>query len=375
MALRAAAIAAPDYQTGTLDVHTLTSPDPVSVYNACRRAAWLGDNGSGSWSNWATSRKERRENTLLLRSLDDEMSAFEALLLKEQPNLLLIGSMTIAMPGAVACAKLAKEMFGDQICVVLGGRHASETIYFNPQTRNVIHHPGSPLRWMAEGRIEPLFDLVVAGDGEYVIPRVGEIVDLTDRKRKCAAHIQTELGELSQEPGRWIAGWVDSGQVFTLEGKGGLIDYNQLPPPCAMFGVQTSFGETLDNRLTAHVFSDGGRGCVYDCEFCSERCSVTGPPAQMKTSAGRLFRQLSMNWGVQHPLCGLDGGMGYTYHQWGTPAGPFLDAFQAFGEASVNYPLAGQPPPTLEEVEEVREMYNQLCEYSQAKINHHLRAA
>jgi hypothetical protein len=283
-----------------------------------------------------------------------------------------------------------------------------------------------------------------------------------------------------------------------------------------MFGVQTSFGDTFGHRsLTAHVFSDAGQGCVFDCKFCSERRSVTGSPAPIKNSARRLFRQfesavqviredtplyqasafvedstllagskpelhhlvnllgkaqldlvfggqftlpqilnraeilrelkavglnylftgletldprliggmnkdtkpkdswlgraekvfdllsslgitcgvallfglgesrqsrvelfrhlelwrrhygfpnpISMNWAVQHPLNGFDGGTGYTYHEWGTPPGPYLEAFQAFGEASLNYPLAGQQPPTLEEVQEVTGMYFALC--------------
>jgi hypothetical protein len=62
---------------------------------------------------------------------------------------------------------------------------------------------------------------------------------------------------------------------------------------------------------------------------------------------------VSMNWAVQHPLAGRDGGAGYTYTDWAIPAGPFLAAFRDFGEASVRYPLLGCRPPELAEVEEV----------------------
>lgn len=63
---------------------------------------------------------------------------------------------------------------------------------------------------------------------------------------------------------------------------------------------------------------------------------------------------VSLNWAVQHPLYGLDGGAAYRHTQWAIPEGPFLAAFRDFGEASLCYPLAGRPAPLLEEVLEVQ---------------------
>jgi hypothetical protein len=62
---------------------------------------------------------------------------------------------------------------------------------------------------------------------------------------------------------------------------------------------------------------------------------------------------LSANWAVQHPLRGQTGGLEYDYLDWGTPAGPYLDNFHHFGEASLNYCLENQAPPEIHELEEI----------------------
>jgi radical SAM superfamily enzyme YgiQ (UPF0313 family) len=58
-----------------------------------------------------------------------------------------------------------------------------------------------------------------------------------------------------------------------------------------MFGITTAF-DVFGGAPTAHVFSDIGYGCIYDCAFCSERISVVGAPRQMRSSGTRLHAQL-----------------------------------------------------------------------------------
>jgi B12-binding domain/radical SAM domain protein len=293
MAIRVMVVSAPELPEGEIGGGVLSSNDPVSLFNACRYAAYLAENKIGFWgeSNWAVSRKERRKTFLLMHSLKDDLPIFERLLEKIQPNLLLIGAMSLCLPGAIACAQKAKEMFGDEICVVLGGRHTNETIYI-AQGGAIKHHPGSPLRLMAEERIGRVFDLVVSGEGEYIIASIGEIVGSLDQRKIPPAKISNYLQEVSQTPGRWIIGWVDKDkEIHTIKGKGGQFDRNSLPSPAKMFGVSSIFN-VFPGRLTAHVFSDSSSGCIYDCVFCSERRSVTGPLVQLDTAAERLFKQL-----------------------------------------------------------------------------------
>jgi B12-binding domain/radical SAM domain protein len=299
MSLSVVVVAAPELPEGGLGRHTLKSSDPASLYNACRVAAHLADQKIGPWgdSRWSESRRTRRDSILLMHSLKEDMPSFEELLLREQPNLLLIGAMSVCLPGAIACAARAKDLFGDRICVVLGGRHVSETVY--EACGRVEHHPASPVRLMAEGQIPSVFDLVISGEGEYVIARLGEAVaaQLRAHRRPAAA---CELAEyLRGTPGRWVASWCAGGVPQAVIGDAGPFDRNTLPSPASMFGVTASF-DVFDGRLTGHVFSDTGNGCVFDCHFCSERRSITGRLAQPDTAAQRLLGQLRSVSDVVH---------------------------------------------------------------------------
>src|SRR3989339_1293677 len=102
MPIRVMAVAAPELPEGNIGKDVLSSDDPVSLYNACRYAAFQAGNAVGFWaeSNWACHRKERKEAFLLMHSLKEDMLKYEIYLKKIQPNLLLIGAMTLCLPGA-----------------------------------------------------------------------------------------------------------------------------------------------------------------------------------------------------------------------------------------------------------------------------------
>src|SRR5262249_38247026 len=154
--------------------------DPASLFNACRAGAAAAVSRSGAWghSNWSGTRAERRAAVIMLHTLREGLPALQKRLFELRPNLILIGSMSICLPGALACARYAKALLGDQVCVVLGGRHASETIYRLPDG-SIEHHPSSPLRLMAESYTDSVFDVVIAGEGEHAIVALGELVDAT----------------------------------------------------------------------------------------------------------------------------------------------------------------------------------------------------
>lgn len=72
---------------------------------------------------------------------------------------------------------------------------------------------------------------------------------------------------------------------------------------------------------------------------------------------------VSLNWGVQHPLQGNDDGLKYDYTKWGTDRNsPYLSIFtELFGEASERYCLSGVDLPSVQELLELKEIYNKLC--------------
>ncbi len=524
MSLRIVAVSAPYWLEGKFVNHSLKSEDPASLFNACRYAAFLAESGVGPWgeSNWAESREKRRESILLMNSLTEEISDFDLLLKKEKPNLLLIGAMTLCLPGAVALAKRARETLGEEVCIVLGGWHSTESIYFDTCLNKIKHHVSSPLRLMLEGYIDPNFDLVVSGEAEHLIAKIGNMVDLLDQRGLPMSKVYDYLDGLLNTPGDWIIGWVKKETIWTFKGRGYPLDRDELMSPCSMFGVRASFN-VFGAKKTAHVFSDSGRGCVYSCDFCSESNSICGSLAQINTSANRLYEQLkdavqsikeespscrasafiedssmlagssiymqkladllsdcsldidfggqltidqalcrldvlknlkkvgfnylfvgietmnpdlingmvkvkksehswmvrveklfsslsemgiscgasllfgigesrksrtllfeqitkwrksygfpnpiAINWAVQHPRRGNDGGSNYRYVQWGIPSGPFMNVFKDFGEASINYPIAGQDPPSLGEAEELVYIYHEILQESPKMVN------
>jgi B12-binding domain/radical SAM domain protein len=507
--LSALAIAPPAHLVGQLGDGVLAGADPASLYNACRLAALKAKNKEGAWgqSHWSESRAVRKSSVMLLDSIEQDLPLFENKLRQLRPNLLLIGSMTLCFPGAVACAKRAKEILGDEVCIVLGGRQPNETFYID-KSNTFRHHEGSPLKLMKEHDIPQVFDIVVSGEGEGVIVEIGEQIAELKLQNRSPVELKHYLHLLIEAEGKFIVGTLINDEIVALESVGKSIDYNALPAPCSMFGISASF-DIFDGRPTAHVFSDLSQGCIYDCSFCSERRSIVGPLKQIKTGAQRLFNQfkaadevvkqdygkeykasafiedstilagsksllkefnklmreseldvrfggqftvdqiadrigvikemteigleylfigietfdpnvaagmskntkirheswvvrserallkvhelgiktatalvfglgeshenrlalinvlgiwreqygfpqiVSLNWGVQHPLQGDDGGDRYKYIEWGIPAGPFVEAFENYGEASILYPVSGVDQPILEEVLEI----------------------
>jgi B12-binding domain/radical SAM domain protein len=297
MSLRVCAVAAPEYVSGRIRNNVLYSRAPASLYNACRYAAHASIAGEKIWghSNWAGDRSQRAQSILMMHSLKEDLPVFEQMLIREKPNLLLIGAMSLCFPGAIACAKLAKEMFGDQICIVLGGRHVTETMYSTKT--GIRHHKGSPLKLMEDGEIDHVFDLLVSGQGEFLVKelgsRIGELISL----HQLPTSIKSNLDDIELTSGKWIIGWLKNGVSTTLASRGTEIDRNLLPVPCEMFGANSEFS-VYPHRKTAHVFSDMSSGCVYDCNFCSERKSATGKLIQQSTAADRLYKQLETSVSV-----------------------------------------------------------------------------
>jgi hypothetical protein len=198
---------------------------------------------------------------MLMHSLQEDLPQFIASLKTIRPNLLLIGAMTQCLPGAIACAQTAKEMLGDKVCIVLGGRHVTESMYLSAD--NVVtHHSSSPLKLMAQGQIPTCFDLVVAGESEHLIARLGYIVGALEQIGVSPSNASKHLEGMAEVPGKWILGWQEGGEMFALPGQGPTVDRNCLPVPCEMFGISASF-EVFGGRLTAHVYSDTSCGCVY----------------------------------------------------------------------------------------------------------------
>ncbi|MFJ4054517.1 B12-binding domain/radical SAM domain-containing protein [Pseudomonas sp. NPDC089743] len=288
--IRAIAISAPECISGCKSGRALNSTDPVSLFNACRCAASLAQESKGAWanSNWGRPDKKLREHFLLMYSLDD-LHRLENLIHVSLPNILFIGAMTLCMPGAVECAKLARKMLGSRVLIILGGRHINETIYLSDERRRspslVKHHRASPGRLIRELEIPPLFDVIISGEAEKLIAEIGELFSRSNQNPTMfiAENLNTKT------EGRWIADFPHIDK--TLVSDGNPLKHDDLPSVVGTFGVTASF-DVFQGRMTSHVFSDTGPGCIYDCNFCSERRSIAGNIQEIQGAPRRLYNQL-----------------------------------------------------------------------------------
>ena len=290
MELRAYAFSAPQFPNGGPNPNVLNSKDPASLYNACRVAGYEARTGRGAWShsNFSLIDPSRPIPVALFESLTFAKAALEAVIVDIRPNFILIGAMSVCLRGAIECAAHLKRRLGDHVCIVLGGRHVNESVFVG-HNGSVCHHSSSPLRLMAEGHIGNVFDVIVSGDGEFVVKRLGELVAKVIHQQKPASAIVKHLDDLADTPGSWIVGTIDDGKIVTKIGATPMPA--ELPIPCEIFGVRSRFS-CFDGAPTAHVFSDVGQGCIYNCAFCSEAIDIVGAPRRFSTSADRLVDQL-----------------------------------------------------------------------------------
>ncbi|HBY01849.1 MAG TPA: B12-binding domain/radical SAM domain-containing protein, partial [Rikenellaceae bacterium] len=112
------------------------------------------------------------------------------------------------------------------------------------------------------------------------------------RQHIASASVTEHLDGITDIGGRWIVSWPNATGIQSIAGSMALRSKNLLSPT-EMFGVRTGF-DVFPETLTAHVFSGAGRGCAYDCSFCSERRSSAGPITDLDTAATRLTNQIAV---------------------------------------------------------------------------------
>lgn len=290
--LRFLAVSAPQWVSygNAPTSYALDSRTPFSLQNAVRLGAKDALMGNSVWSksNWS-QQDFLRDAVCLMNYYEEEKDVFIQKLKTVQPHVLFIGSMTLSFPGAIAIAKAAKQELGDAVFVVLGGKHSNETTYLSHNT--VEHHVGSATLLMQQQVIPQVFDLVVSGDGEEVIQKIGEIIGneiLSGNPIKAFSAYEDHFHSVR---GNFILSWNENNSIKTLVKQKNLLDYESLPSPVSLFGVNTRF-PIFGKEYTAHAYSDMGKGCVFNCFFCSECSAINGPTIQSGSPARRLYRQL-----------------------------------------------------------------------------------
>jgi len=289
---RAMGVAAPQWvSNGSISSsYALGSRTPFSLQNALRLAVQSSQDSYSVWSksNWIDS-DNLQESVFLMNYFEEEKSIFIKKINEIRPHILFIGTMTLSFPGAIELAKIAKQELGNDVFIVLGGKHAIETIHW--ENNRVNHHPGSPTLLMKSKSIPKVFDLIVSGDGEDVVKTIGESLGKHIISRERILPFSNYINEFEATKGNFILSWIEGDEIQTFTTQNNLLNYDSLPSPVSLFGVGTRF-PVFNREYTAHVYSDMGKGCVFNCFFCSEQSRINGSSVQTGSPAQRLYNQL-----------------------------------------------------------------------------------
>jgi radical SAM superfamily enzyme YgiQ (UPF0313 family) len=199
------------------------------------------------------------------------------------PKVVLISAVSPAHRYAIDIARTVRKHLPGCI-IVLGGRHADETIGLDPTTQELTLRPSSTLSKMADGSIEPVIDFIISGEGYYALDVLMKAISLAMDISTKTVNVTSVLDVLSDfsplfgpVPGRALiaAPYPDTIHYWPLTGY--KIDLSALPSPYKAFAIRARFPifET-DGHIarTAHFMVTNA--CPYHCFYCSESASVVG---------------------------------------------------------------------------------------------------
>jgi radical SAM superfamily enzyme YgiQ (UPF0313 family) len=209
---------------------------------------------------------------------------FVSVVLKSvRPRVVLISAVSPAHRYAIDIARTVREHLPGCI-IVLGGRHADETIRLDPVTQELALQPSSTLTKIADGSIDPVIDFIIAGESYYALDVLMKAISLAmdiPTKTVNIASVLDALADFSPllgpVPGQAIIAAPRPEAVHYWPITGYKVDLSALPSPYKAFAIRARFPifET-DGHIsrTAHFMVTNA--CPYHCFFCSESASVVG---------------------------------------------------------------------------------------------------
>jgi radical SAM superfamily enzyme YgiQ (UPF0313 family) len=200
-----------------------------------------------------------------------------------QPKVVLISAVSPAHRYALDIARTVREHLPGCL-IILGGRHADETITLDPVSRELVLLPSSTLSKIAEGSIAHVIDFIVAGEGYYALDVLMKAISLAMDIPSKTVNVTSVLDVLTDfspllgpVPGQALIAAPCPDTVHYWPITGYKIDLSALPSAYKAFAIRARFPifET-DGRIsrTAHFMVTNA--CPYHCSYCSEGVSVVG---------------------------------------------------------------------------------------------------
>ncbi|ODS22826.1 hypothetical protein AB835_12180 [Candidatus Endobugula sertula] len=260
--LKVLAISAPHWPTNPSDEHYehhLNSSTPFSLQNAIRAAASCALSKNGPWgnSNWAT--KEGLYDSVFMSDYLNETLSWLKNRIKNT-DIIFIGAMSISMKGAIEVAKFIKN-FKQEIFIILGRKHTLETMFVDKSGEFCVLD-SSPLQQMKSHNINKCFDMVVSGDGEFIIKSIGEAIhelkkDNVDPKTYIDSlfydpHVTECLK--SSSPGDWIIAALNKDNEYIFVSEESPMDIDKILYPVEIFPITSNF-PVFNCDFTVHLYS------------------------------------------------------------------------------------------------------------------------
>ncbi|MER5750811.1 radical SAM protein [Streptomyces sp. NPDC002088] len=215
-------------------------------------------------------------------------SAWIRLLREVRPRVVLISAVSPAHRYALEIAALVRSEVPGAY-VVLGGRHADETLAAAPGGSGLLVKPSGTPAVIQNGKVPPVIDAIVAGEAYHAVDvlmrALALAMDLEDRWVDRARVLPCLQGLLHQEgvkPGKsvvFLSPWSASEPAHAVPLDGPGLDLASLPSPYEAFAIRSHFPifenpESGAPLRTAHFMVSSA--CPYRCNFCSESARV-GP--------------------------------------------------------------------------------------------------
>lgn len=215
---------------------------------------------------------------------DHAREVFVRRLRDERPSLALISAVSPGHRYALEIAGIVKEELPGCL-VVLGGRHADETIRFNDQTGTLELHPSSTLSVIADGRMPAVIDAMVTGQAYFAVDLLlRAAARAMDRGSRTVAPgelvraLQSLAPSATDLQGRSTILILDAADLHVFPIDAQSVRFEELPCSYRAFAIRSRFpifpSPSGGIRLTAHAMLSSS--CPYSCNFCSESSVVVG---------------------------------------------------------------------------------------------------
>ena len=200
-----------------------------------------------------------------------------------RPKVVLISAFSPAHRYAIDIARTVREHLPGCI-IVLGGRHADETIKIDPATQELTLQPSSTLSKIMDGSIESVVNFIIAGEGYYALDVLMKAISLAMDIPTKTVNVATVLDVLSDcspllgpIPGQALIVAPPPDTIHYWPVTGYKINLSTLPSPYNAFAIRARFPifETEGHiSRTAHFMVSNA--CPYHCMYCSEGVTVVG---------------------------------------------------------------------------------------------------